>query len=214
MCAMSLPRFLVSLLENGRVCVDRPHEESGQDLSHAEDVLRQMDSHARLDAPGEPPRLSLPAAVWGALALYRGAQLFAHRDAEPEYVRRTLSAPCPERPSPSCAWSVDLALRYLPDLLSLSRGVAEGDPLVEELSRIGQEWPLSSVGARVPAGDLSAFIDHPSLGAIYTDRVIERRDLSRLADPRVAEAVREALGAHADLWPEGAERLGMAEARR
>lgn len=207
---MPVKSFLIALLESGKVRVDRPREEPAREVAGAEDVLRQMDGHARLEAPGEPPRLVVEAAVWGALTLYRGAQLLVHREARGEYVRKALGAPCPAKPSPDVAWSVDLALRYLPDLLSLARGVAEGDPLVEELARIGREWPLSSVGARtVPVGDLSSFLDHPSLRRIYVDRVIERRDLSRLGHPCVDEAVREAMGAWPELWPQAAERLGV-----
>lgn len=207
---MAVKSFLIALLENGKVRVDRPREEAAREIAGAEDVLRQMDGHARLEAPGEPPRLSVGAAVWGAFTLYRGAQLLVHRDAEADYVRKALADPCPERPSPETVWSVDLALRYLPDLLSLSRGVAEGDPLVEVLARIAGDWPLSSVGARgVEAKDLSAWIEHPSLRRIYVDRVIERRDLTRLGPPRVDEGVREALGAYPELWPEAADRLGL-----
>ncbi|MEK7866319.1 MAG: hypothetical protein AAB434_06515 [Planctomycetota bacterium] len=207
---MSVKSFLIALIENGKVRVDRPREEAAREVLGAEDVLRQMDSHARLEAPGEPPRLSVGAAVWGALTLYRGAQLLVHRDAEADYVRKALAAPCPEKASPEAAWSVDLALRYLPDLLSLSRGVAEDDPLVTELARIARDWPLSSVGARgVEARDLSAILDHPSLRRIYLDRVVERRDLSRLGPPRVDEGVRETLGAYPELWPEAADRLGL-----
>ncbi len=207
---MSVKSFLIALLENGKVRVDRPREEAAREVLGADAVLRQMDGHARLEAPGEPPPLSIEAAVWGALTLYRAAQLLVHRDAEAAYVRKMLADPCPGRPSPEVAWSVDLSLRFLPDLISLARGVAEGDPLVVELARIGGEWPLSSVGARgVGAKDLSAFMQHPSLGGIYVDRIIERRDLTRLGSPAVDEGVREALGAHPELWPEAADRLGL-----
>ncbi len=205
---MSVKSFLIALLENGKVRVDRPREEPAREIAGAEDVLRQMDGHARLEAPGDAPRLSLPAAVWGALTLYRGAQLLVHRDASADFVKEAMSTPCPEKPSANVAWSVDLALRYLPDLLSLARGVAEDDPLVAELARIAGEWPLSSVGVReAEARDVSVLVGHPCLRRLYADRVLERRDLARLSDPRVREAVREAIGAHAEMWPEAAKAL-------
>lgn len=209
---MSVKSFLIALLENGKVRVDRPREEPAREISGAEDVLRQMDGHARLDAPGEAPKLSLPSATWAALTLYRGAQLLVHRDASAEYVREAMSTPCPERPSADVVWSVDLTLRYLPDLLSLSRGVAEGDPLVAELARIAGDWPLSSIGVReAEARDLSAIVGHPCLRRLYADRVLERRDLARLSDARVRDAVREAIGAHDELWPEAAKALATPE---
>jgi hypothetical protein len=106
-------------------------------------------------------------------------------------------------PSPEVCYSTDLALRVLPQLLALARGVALDDPLVIGLNTLAHDWPLSSVGVpEVTNVDESPFIDHPTLRRLYADRIIERRDVSRLTDPRVVAAVREALGAHAaDLAP-------------
>jgi len=68
--------------------------------------------------------------------------------------------------------------------------------------KIARAWPLSSVGvAGVSDVDVDPFIDHPSLRRLYADRIVERRDASRLGDPRVRAAVREAIGAHDELVP-------------
>jgi hypothetical protein len=53
--------------------------------------------------------------------------------------------------------------------------------------------PLTEVG------DVSPFIEHPSLRRLYADRIIERGDLTRLNDVSAAEAVREALGGYPEI---------------
>jgi hypothetical protein len=93
---------------------------------------------------------------------------------------------------------VDLAFQFLPELISLARGIAEQDPLVEGLRTLAAAWPLSSVGVRdLPDYlDVTPFIDEPCLRRLYADRIVERKDLLRLNHPAAREAVREALGEH------------------
>ena len=90
--------------------------------------------------------------------------------------RAVLAVPCPEPPSPSVCYSADLSLRYLPDLLSLAKGIASDDPLVHGLHAICRSWPLSSVGVPdVGELDTGAFLSHPTLRRLYVDRIIEPR---------------------------------------
>ena len=57
------------------------------------------------------------------------------------------------------------------------------------------EWPLSSVGLpNVTPKSIEPIIRHPCLLGIYRDRIIARQDRSRLGDPRVDEAVKQAIG--------------------
>ena len=43
--------------------------------------------------------------------------------------------------------------------------------------------------------------DDQSLKQLYVDRIISRRDLARLEQDWVREAVREAIGLYDELWP-------------
>jgi hypothetical protein len=206
---MSLRRFLIALQEHGRVQVGPIGDErslvseDGDEAGEAGEVLAEFDRHARLELPFAPPPLSREAALWGAAALYRGCQFLVHREVSAGAIRDVLSRPAPGPVSPAVAYSVDLSFRYLPDLISLARGIAGDDPLVVELLRLGREWPLSSVGlAGLEAVDVATFIDDRCLRGLYVDRIIERRDVSRLEDHRVRQAAREALGIHGSLCPE------------
>ncbi|MDB5357370.1 MAG: hypothetical protein JWN24_3823 [Phycisphaerales bacterium] len=201
---MSALQFVRSLLEEGRVRVGpSPEPPGGIDAA-----VLELDRASRPQMAFEPPGLVFPAAQWGLVMLYRGCQALVYRDIEPGAVRECLSAPCPAAGSPGVCYSVDLALRFLPDLINLARGIAQEDPLVEGLMALAKSWPLSSVG--VPdLGDLDpgVFIDDRSLRQLYVDRVIGRADLSRLDDLQTRTAVREALGAFPELAPRVAAAL-------
>jgi len=118
-------------------------------------------------------------------------------------IHARLGIACPRPPDPVTCYSVDLLLRYLPDVAAMAHGIAEDDPLVESLRELGRQWPLSSVGMpELGTVDPGAFVDDPSLRALYVDRILERRDTSRLDHPAVRAAVQAALGLHHELAPE------------
>ena len=190
--------FVHAILESGRLTVPA----DPRPLDGADEAVRALDRLIRPTLAYDPPALSLAAGAWSLHRLYGACQALAYREIEPEAVREMLVAPCPLPPSASVCYSVDLAFRVLPDLTLLARGIARDDPLVAGLQALARAWPLSSVGmADVGPVDVEPFIGHASLRREYADRVIERSDLSRLIDPRVGEAVREALGAFTDLAP-------------
>jgi hypothetical protein len=197
---MSALLFVDALLENGRVRVSASRA-APADLGAA---VAALDHEVRPELAFDgPPALDVPVAAWALTILYRGCQSLVYRDIDADAVRDALSHPCPAaEPSPSVCYSADLAFRYLPDLLSLARGVARDDPLVTGLTELARQWPLSSVGVKgLGPVDVSPFVEHPALLQLYVDRIIERGDRSRLTDVRIIEAVRAALGVHHDLAP-------------
>src|SRR4051794_5827522 len=195
---MSALAFVQALLETGRVRVP-PDRDAPADVGAA---VAELDRAARPELAFDPPAVDAPAAGWAVTVLYRGCQALVFRDIDADAVRDALSRPCPAAPSPAVCYSADLALRYLPDLLSLARGIAADDPLVAGLTDLARRWPLSSVGVKdLGAVDVSPFADDPSLRQLYVDRIIERGDAARLDPPPVRDAVREALGHYRDLVP-------------
>ena len=190
--------FVHALLDSGRVSVP-PDETALDDLSTAVGVL---DAAARPELAFEPPALSAAAAAWALEVLYRACQALVFREVDAAQVRRVLARPCPAPPSPAVCYSADLALRYLPDVLALARGIAPDDPLVGGLTTLARAWPLSSVGVpELGEVDPWTFLGDRSLRQLYVDRIIERGDAARLAHPEVRAAVRESLGAYPELAP-------------
>ena len=193
--------FLDQLFTTGQVTVPVP----GMDFEpfpEFEDQIQQFDQAARAGMAGEAPALQMDCAVWAAYLLAGAARLAVARDmGEPE-VFRVFETRCPARRSAETDYSTDLFLRYLPDLLGWMTRLASGDPLVQKLRHTAALWPLSSVGVRdLKIESIDPFIGNDSLRQLYVDRILASRDVSRLEDPRVAAAVREALGAHPELSP-------------
>lgn len=210
---MSLVPFLHDLFEHGRLVVDPDPEGLAADPVALGAVLREFDRSARLNAPGTAPAFLEEVAVWAARLLYQSAQFLVCRDLGEPHVRAAFRTPCPAPRGPATDYSADLMLSFLPQLIALARRLASGDPLVEELVKLAGEWPLSSVGVtELAPGPLDCFIEDPCLRQWYADRILERNDLGRIADPRVAAILRESLGARPELSPAIARALACSPA--
>lgn len=197
---MTLAAFLRSLFDNGCVRLPTVVPFDAAALVGADAELIAFERLARQELPGDPPAFDLDVARWAALLFFRACQFVVYRDVPADVVQSELRAPLPARRRPDVDYSVDLTLRYLPDLFAFARAAAENDPLVAELRTLAVRWPLSSVGiAGLGDLDVSGFIDHPSLRGLYVDRILARGDSTRLADPRVKAAVTTAVGLHREL---------------
>ena len=146
--------------------------------------------------------------LWGAMAVFRTCCFIAHRDAPADLIRGVLEQPCPASPSPSVCYSVDLTMRFMPDFVRLAKAASEQDPLVPVLVTLAHQWPLSSVGIpQIEPTDVSQFIDDDCLLRMYIDRILAKKDSSRLQHPKVRDAIRGAIGLHRELAPELASSL-------
>lgn len=204
--------FLSSLLTSGRVEVDELAAGPGQLADNAEELLPAFDRLARQELAFTAPEFVPEAAEWAAGVIYRGCQFLVYRRLDEHAMNKAFEVACPRPLSAGVVYSADLLLRYLADLVILARAAAERDVLVAELLRIGSAWPLSSVGIpRLAANQLDPraveiIMADRCLRQLYIDRVIARRDLSRLAHCGTRDGVREALGLYDELWPEAIDR--------
>lgn len=199
---MGISLFLSQLQDRGNIVLEEPSEPRGSDLERCDGALLEIERIVRPTLAGESPELSLPAARWAAGILYGISQALAFRDIDDEALARLFARPCPAAPSPSRCYSVDLTFQYLPDVFAIAEKSAPGDPLVDRIRRTAREWPLSSVGVpeigEVTIGD---FWDSRSLRQLYVDRILERKDRSRLSNSLVRREVRESLGLYRNLCP-------------
>ena len=203
---MGLFQFLSALVESGNVVVTQDFREEVE--PEAEKILKDFDQLYRLHLPGNAPDFVPEAAVWAAKMLHRGCQFLVCRDIDGEIVMKAMQEVCSVVPSPAAAYSVDLTFRFLPDLIGMTRNVASGDPLLQSLLQLARDWPLSSVGVEgVEVLDVSHFINNACLRQLYVDRILERKDFTRLGNPEVNQAIQQALGAHEELNPAMASRL-------
>ncbi|MFM9966372.1 MAG: hypothetical protein ACKV2Q_34785 [Planctomycetaceae bacterium] len=200
-------QFLIALLNGERVLVPNLAEIGESELAEATRTLTEFERRYRTALPSTAPVFAVEVAVWGAQKFYRACQCLVFRDVSVQAIEAELDPICPIPAAPaSLAYSVDLTWRFLPDLLRLTGGIAADDPLVTWLRHWAAAWPLSSVGiTAVGDVEVSGLMGDDCLRLVYVDRIISRRDVSRLNDSRVRDAVREAIGAFPELAPEMVE---------
>jgi hypothetical protein len=202
---MSRSQFLESLFDTGRVTFGGSEEaRSDEDALRIRRILEQAEQVRRLELPGLPPDWDEGCGLWAAEQFYRACRFCVQREQDAGSMLAALAEPCPAaRSVASQHYCVDLVFRYLPDLYILAREAAREDPLLEKLVQWANEWPLSSVGMKnVESPQIEPLLDDPVLLRYYAERIITRRDKSRLTNPQVAEAVRAQLGMHSTLAPE------------
>jgi hypothetical protein len=206
---MSLSAFLMAVFEHGRVEVPPLDANSHEgDLDRVRSMLEARAQSLALGIPYESPTLAMEAAVWAAQKLFQASQLAVYRELDAAAINQLLSANCPAAPPASRHWSVDLTFVFLPDLILVSRSASEHDPLVAHLLSWATEWPLSSVGvAGVRPRNVHEIATHSGLLQLYVDRILAKKDASRLDDEKIRAAVYRSLGAYVSQWPEAAKRL-------
>ena len=205
---MRVAQFLSDLFETGRVSVfiDLP----GEIEQDVDERLVTAEKVAAASLAGASPGFDLGCARWAAKLFYGACHFLVCRDVNAETIQTFFKQTCPQPHSPQTDYSVDLVFRYLPDLVGMSRAIATGDPLLQELLKLGNEWPLSSVGITgIEGADITGFIQHPGLRQLYVDRIISRADVSRLGDPLLDFATKEALGDYPDFSQPIAKRLNL-----
>jgi len=204
---MTLAEFLNALFEHGRLATSAAAI-TPEDRRLARAVLADFETSFRADLPAQPPEFSTDAALWAAEVMYRGCHFCVDRDADEKRLAETLLAPCPLPPSASVHYSADLVLRFLPELIKLARSAAPDDPLVGVLLKLAAQWPLSSVGVTdVQPVAAAMILEDSCLSRVYIDRIIARKDVSRLKNEAVRELVAAAFGMYPELAADVAAEL-------
>lgn len=198
---MKLFSFLQTLFTEGKVTVEgKLSSFDEEDEADSVRLLHQWYEDDKTEMPHAAPSFSPEAALWAAKHLYLSLQLIVIRDAEEDTVQKTL-APFVGTVSADTTYSVDITLRYLPDVLSLAKGLAPADIMVQKLKETALQWPFSSVGIDVEGELLNEdmILNHPSLRIAYIDRIIEKKDNKRTYNSSVKEGIWEALGSYSSL---------------
>lgn len=209
---MCLAAFLSSLFATGRVRVPLPEGCAGAGDAAVDDLLVQHEMEYRQGVPGIPPSLDVPSARWAAHAFYQACQFLVFRNTPAEIITRELAQDCPAAKPASLHYSVDLVFRYLPDLYAHAHSASEDDVLVAQLRLWANRCPLSSVGIPgIEPKNIDVLAGHPTLRTMYVDRIIAKKDFARLADSRVREWIKSAVGAFPQLAPEIAKAIEALE---
>ncbi|MCE3227288.1 MAG: hypothetical protein K0S32_1839 [Bacteroidetes bacterium] len=199
----SLSSFLLGLFENGEVTVKKELSEfSETEKQESVSILKNIYEQSKSEMPSGVPEFDADAALWGSMILYRCIQFVMIRNLEAEEIEKRITDFKSES-TPSSVYSADLCLRYLPDVLRFAVSLAPDDPLVVRIKQLAEQWPFSSVGIKTnPETESSVSFDNRSLMKSYVDRIIDKKDLSKINNNNLKEEVEAVLGNYSkELWP-------------
>jgi len=197
-----LQYFLHQLFQNGEVQVaEKIQPFSKQELTAAALLLETEYERQRPKMPIGMPNFDEKSALWGATFLYRAAQLTLMRDAEEQTVEKELPLIIGKK-TPSILYSTDIALRYLPDLFRMAKGLAPDDILVKKIKTVAELFPFSSVGIPIEKTENHPIIlNHSALKLAYLDRILAKKDRKRVKTFELEPYLKEYLGEYLeDFW--------------
>ncbi|MFK7795839.1 MAG: hypothetical protein AB8E82_00190 [Aureispira sp.] len=179
------------------------HQVEADECRSALEYLHQCYQEEQLNYPHEAPAFDPDAALWGALLLYYAAQAILNRQATLEEITPLFAAYRGSKTT-AAVLSVDLSLRFLPNLLEKLKTINPDDGLIVLLEQQLAQWPYSAIGYTIAAPALpTQKIQHPCLHQLYADRIIAKKASQLLPVPWIQQAVRASLGAHqSSVWPD------------
>ena len=200
-----LAEFASGLFSTGKVVVRRranPEPHDPQAVILLEEAFAAVLDELR-DSSVPNPEFHSKVALEALRCVYRLCLALVERAMSEGEVLAIFSAIPAEPATAGEILSADVVLRHLPVIQQWAKSLSPHDPLVQGMPALGVRFPLSSVGmGELPLPvDLTLLKRHRGLWHLYIDRVIEHQDASRLADPEVKAAVRDALGSHVTLAP-------------
>jgi hypothetical protein len=166
--------------------------------------LREEYQSEALDYPFHAPEFDAEAALWAAQTVYTAAQILLYRQHEvadlpallPDFLLDT---------TPSRILSADLTLRFLPDMLSQAQYLDPEDAVIPLLENKLIQWHYSGTTAKLPLEklDFRYIADNECIYQLYTDRIIQYKNIPLASHAAFVSQVLASLGDHIDaFWSE------------
>jgi len=148
-----------------------------------------------LHFPHVASQFNKEAALWAAETLYIASQLFLYRKNQPEELKQLFLKETFEKTA-STFLSVDLALRFVPSLLTELNYIDPEDSLVSILEDILTSWHYSGINysLEVEKLDFSVIIADKCLFQLYLNRVLEYKNRTLLKQPDLQRLYKENVG--------------------
>ena len=190
----------------------KPGSITPDDEQEVADYLEGEWANERLTYPTQAALFDSGAAVWAARMVFTAAQLLLYRDQPATDLPAQLPQYPGGKPTAGAMLSADLCLRFLPAMLHQFSAIDPDDQAIPRLRGFLSAFHYSAVGYLLPNDaddselDFEMVAASPCLLQLYVDRVIARKAATLAAHPALHNAVRAAMGNHADyLWKELAQ---------
>lgn len=172
-----------------------------EDIEAVADYLEREYERECREYPHNPPPFDRAAATWAAQTVFFAAHLLLHRQDMPEELGNYLP-PFSEPLTPSVVLSVDLSLRFLPDLIRKGQQIDPDDALLPLLEALLKPFEYSALGLWDTVGAATEWQTQACLQQLMVDRIIAQQLTPYLADPNWQPHILASLGDYAaELWP-------------
>lgn len=196
-------KLIEQLFVDGAVRVSGDELARDDEIEFAAEWVLQAEPQIRKHGPLSPPVVDRLALKWAIRQFHGAAQLAVFRQLGPEEVEKRLGGDyVVEGDAAAAIYSVDLVFRFLPDLVRIVKGMNPDDPLLDQLRKWGERWPMSSVGIPgLAVSNIEPILANRCLSLMYVDRIIEADAVERLNHAQLRDLVRGAIGAYPELSP-------------
>lgn len=173
--------------------------------SHQTEVmcyLHDLYAQEALGFPHQVPAFDQDAALWGAHLLYSACQLLLYRENKGAELSKILPVYGGAHTA-SAMLSVDLSLRFLPDVIAQAQAIDPDDPLIEVLAAHLKVWHFSGVNYELAIDKLAynVITSNACLKQLYIDRIIKFKKMKLATHQLFVSGVKASLGWYAEaLW--------------
>ena len=175
--------------------------------SEAQEVVYFLDVEYQGEAedfPFQASTFDANAALWAARTIYYASQLILFRESQPDELESIL--PSYEGTiDPSAILSVDLSLRFVPNIMKHLKLIDPEDSLIKILEKHLATWHYSAVGYDLKDStlDFEVINNSPCLKQLYLDRVIEKKAQNLAKIPIINQGIKATLGMYSTVfWKE------------
>lgn len=177
---------------------------SEQDSLALKAFLQAEYAQESLEYPYKVPIFDADAAVWAAKTIYIAAQLLLYRENKEKDLAALLPTFSGEY-TPSAILSVDLSMRFLPDILQQLKLIDSEDALIPLLEKLLYDWHYSAVNYPLEIEKIAfdTFPKQDCLQQLYANRIIAHKNLHLAKHPLFHSWIQANLGMYAnDFWKE------------
>jgi hypothetical protein len=165
------------------------------------EYLREVYHQESLEYPHQAPPFEPSAGLWAAQILYVAAQLVLYRKNNTADLLSLLPDFMGSK-TPSSILSVDLSLRFLPDIIHQLDAMNPDDELIPILEKHLSKWHYSGIAYSMTVDklDCSIEIEDYCVRQLYANRIIEYKRTPLAEHPAFAEIVRASLGNYQNIF--------------
>lgn len=161
--------------------------------------LQEEYTQETMDYPKEAPPFHLESAIWAAQVVYLSAQLILYR----QHKESELEELFPKDEwalDASTSLSVDLCLRFVPEMMIELQAIDPEDRLLEKLEQIMKKWAYSAIGRglSVEKEAIDCLFSNACMRQLYTDRIVEKQDHRLAQNEEILKWVKGDLGMYAE----------------